>query len=168
MSEMQVQPPAGQPGRGLKIALALSLALNLAIAGVVAGAVLGRGMDGGGEHAMSLRTIGLGPFAVALDREDRAALRERLVQSRPAIAAEGRDLGRAYRALQIALRADPFDRTAAEAALSRTRARVTAVQEDGHRALLDMIDTMNAQDRTALADRLDRPLRRVPPRDRDD
>ncbi len=169
MSDENTKPPVPKTksGRGLKIALALSLGLNVAIIGLVAGAIIGRSSPGGATDAISLRALGLGPFIFSLDREDRTALRNRLEDMRPAIVGEGRDLGMAYRALQSALRADPFDRVAAEDALERTRHHVIGLQEGGHRALLDQIETMDLQERAALADRLDRPLRRVPPPRRD-
>jgi hypothetical protein len=62
-------------GRGIKIALAVSLALNLLVAGLVGGAVLSRPDPG---EAPAIRTLGLGPFALALPREARDDIRRRI------------------------------------------------------------------------------------------
>ena len=56
--------------KGVKIALALSLALNLLVLGLVGGALLSFGLPGDRDDPR-LRTLGLGPFALALEREDR-------------------------------------------------------------------------------------------------
>ncbi|MEJ6389322.1 periplasmic heavy metal sensor [Gymnodinialimonas ulvae] len=149
--------------RGLKIALALSLALNLAIVGLVGGAVLGaRGGFGDGQRdgPPALRTLGLGPFVVALDREDRAALRGRIEAEADPLREERRAIGQALRAVQAALLSDPFDRGAAEAAFTQSRARVVSLQEVGHGALLDQIETMSPSERAALAENLNRVMRR--------
>lgn len=142
-------------GRWLKVALAVSLALNLAVAGLIAGAVLG----GGGprdDGAPNLRTLGLGPFATALSREDRDELRGR-IEGR---GNDRRAIGRSLRVVQEALLAEPFDREAAEAAFARSRGLVSSLQETGHVALLDQIETMTLDERTELAERLNRAMRR--------
>jgi hypothetical protein len=155
------EPPRG--GRGIKIALALSLALNLLIAGLVGGALLALGPRGGDEPR--LRTLGLGPFALALDRADRAAVREGI--DRSALRAERRALGAGLVQLRGALLAQPFDRAAAEAALTRARGATERLQAQGHDALLDRVETMNADERAALAGRLERALHRMAGRGRD-
>ena len=104
-------------GRGLKIALALSVAVNLAVAGLVGGAVLGaRGGSGdegrGGPPA--LRTLGLGPFAVALSRDDRAALRARIEAQGTPLREERRAIGDALRAAFDAMRAHMRPETMAD------------------------------------------------------
>ena len=66
-----------KPRRGLKIALALSLAVNLAIVGLVVGAMIGFGPMGDRDDPR-LRALGLGPFAMALSREDRAGFAARM------------------------------------------------------------------------------------------
>jgi hypothetical protein len=152
-------------GRGVKIALALSLAVNLLILGLVGGAVLGVGPRAGGDDDPGLRTLGLGPFAIALSREDREAVTERI--DREALRAGRRALGDSFGQLRAALLADPFDRVAAEAALTRSRVAAGEVQGHGHRALLDQIETMSAADRADLSERLGRALRRLSGRDRD-
>lgn len=145
-------------GRGLKIALAMSLALNLAVAGLVLGAMIGFGPRADRDDPR-LRALGLGPFAIALSREDRAGFAARI--DRESLGAERRSLGMGLRQLGEALRADPFDRTAAEAALARMRAATATLQGVSHTALLDQIAQMPPAERAVLADRLGRALRRM-------
>jgi uncharacterized membrane protein len=160
MSDATPEPKAPQrSGRGLKIALGLSLAVNLLILGLVLGALVAVGPGRSRDDDPRLRTLGLGPFAIALPREDRQAVTDRI--DRDALRTERRALGESLGQLRAALLADPFDRAAAEAALARSRAATEAAQGQGHRALLDHIETMSAEDRAELVDRLGRALRRM-------
>ncbi|WP_224815538.1 periplasmic heavy metal sensor [Hasllibacter sp. MH4015] len=162
MSDPIETPTRKGAGRWVKIALAVSLALNLAIVGLIGGVVLGReGGPGDRGTAPALRTLGLGPFVVALSREDRQDLRGRIEAQGNPLREERRAIGRSLRAVQEALRADPFDRAAAEAALRASRTSAIALQEAGHTALLDQVETMTAEERRALADNLERMMRRL-------
>lgn len=148
-------------GRWVKIALAVSLALNLAVAGLIVGAVLGGGGPRGGEPGSpALRTLGLGPFAMALSRDDRRELRGRIENTGVEVRDERRAIGRSLRAVEEALRADPFDRARVEGVFETSRALVVSLQETGHTALLDQIETMSADERADLADGLARAMRR--------
>lgn len=158
------QGPRTGAGRGVKIALGLSLAVNLLILGLVAGAMLALGPPRSAEDDPRLRTLGLGPFAIALSRVDRAAVSDRI--DRAALSAERRALGAGLSQMRAALLAEPFDRAAAEAALARSRHAAEAMQGLGHAALLDQIERMDAAERAALAERLGRVLRRMGGRDR--
>ncbi|HID67437.1 MAG TPA: periplasmic heavy metal sensor [Roseibacterium sp.] len=153
----------GEPrnGRGTKIALAISLALNLAIVGLVAGAVLGRGGSGGHGGSPALRSLGLGPFVMALSHGDRTELRDRIAGRSAPLREERRAIGRSLRVVQEALLADPFDRATAEAAFESSRGRVLSLQEAGHTALLDQIETMTMAERVELAEQLTRAMGRL-------
>jgi len=163
MSDHPAPPatPARKTGRGVKIALGLSLALNLVIAGAIGGAVLsGRAGPGGDEGVRDLfRVLGLGPLGVALDRDDRAALIDRATQDPAALRAARGALIRATRDFARAVRAEPFDRAGAEAALRRQREFVAGLQTRGHELLLDQIAAMPPEARQGFADRLTRRLR---------
>lgn len=154
-------------GRGVKIALAVSLALNLLVVGLVSGALLGR-PGGGPDVPPALRTLGLGPFAVALGRDGRDGVRDRLAPQQEGLARERREIGGSLLALRRALLAEPFDRAAAEAALARSRRAGEALQARGHGAFLDTVAAMSQAERADLAARLDRAMRRMgdgpPPR----
>ncbi|MCU4654027.1 periplasmic heavy metal sensor [Roseibacterium sp. SDUM158016] len=162
MSELPPTPPPAQSGpksgRWLKIALAVSLALNLAVAGLVGGAMLGRG---GPDDAPAIRTLGLGPFALALSREGRDEVRGRIESDLPRLRTERMAVGRGLLEVQRALVADPFDRAAAEAALARSRAAAMALQGYGHAALLDTLEEMSLAERSRVAERLGRAMRRI-------
>lgn len=165
MSEQAQQTPEpARGGRGLRIALAVSVALNLAVLGLVAGAMIGGGPRGGGPDGQ-LRALGLGPFAMAFSREDRAELARGI--DRAALRAERRALGDSLATLRQSLLADPFDRAAAEAALGRSRGAAEALQAIGHGAIVERIAQMDAAERAALAGRLERALRRAAGRDTD-
>jgi hypothetical protein len=158
------QGPKLGGGRGVKIALGLSLAVNLLIVGLVVGALFAVGPGRSRDDDPRLRTLGLGPFAIALSRQDRAAVIDRI--DRDALSRERRALGASLLQLRDALLAEPFDKAAAEAALVRSRAASEAAQGHGHAALLDQIATMTLAERTELAERLGRALRRTGGRDR--
>lgn len=159
MSEpMHAKAMPTRAARGWKIVLALSLAVNLAIVGLVAGAMIGAGPRGGGADT-HLRSLGLGPFATAFARDDRAELAARM--DRGALRAERRALGESLSALRQVLAREPFDRDQADAALRQSRLAAQALQAIGHAAVLDQIAAMDATERAALALRLDRALRRM-------
>lgn len=161
MSEGE-KPLSGRRKRSwVKIALAVSLAVNLAVGGLIFGAVLGGGNGPGGrDGSPALQALGLGPFARALSRGDRDELRQRIESTGVELREERREIGRSLRAVERALRTDPFDRTSVEAAFARSRGLVTSLQETGHFALLDQIETMSAGERAELADGLARAMRR--------
>lgn len=165
MSEHPTTQPKPHTRGWVKILLALSLALNLAILGLVGGAVLGNGANSR-DHGDSpaLRTLGLGPFTLALPREDRAELRARIAENSGPLRDDRQAIGDALRQVQAALRVDPFDRSAAEVALAQSRDRLLSLQRAGHMALLDQIDAMSAADRADLAASMDRVMRRFGPR----
>lgn len=142
----------------VKGVLAVSLAVNLLIVGLVAGFFLSTG-PGGDDRSRALTTLGLGPFAVALTREDREALLARI--DREAQRGARREIGGAMRDLGAILRSEPFDRDAASAVLRQTRGAAERLQAQGHDALLDQLQAMTPEARRALSERLQRTLRRM-------
>ena len=152
------EPPRRSP-RWVKILLALSLSLNLLVLGVVVGAVIGFDRKFGGPEGADLRPLGLGPFALAMDREARDGVRDRI--DRRGMRADALVLRAALADMQTALRSDPFDRALAEAALSDARAATGRMQLRGHEALLDQFEGMSLEDRVAAADRVARSMRRI-------
>jgi uncharacterized membrane protein len=142
-------------GRGVKIALALSLALNLVIAGVVAGAMLRDGPPKGGG-----RDFGLGPLSESLSREDRKALRQAFLERHPDIREDRREMQADFDALAAALRAEPFDPAAVDAALAAIAARNQSLLDSGRALVAERLKAMTAEDRAAFAERLDERTRR--------
>jgi uncharacterized membrane protein len=159
------RPEKRRTGRGIKIALAVSLALNLLVAGLVGGAVLSRPDPG---EAPAIRTLGLGPFALALPREARDDIRRRIEDRHGRRAAQPGG-GRAQSlAVRQALLAEPFDSEAAARALGRSREAAMLLQAQGHGALIETLEGMSAAERAVVADRLERALRRLARREPED
>lgn len=149
----------GAGSRRLKIALGLSLALNLVVAGIVAGAAV-RGF--GHPPPPMVRDLGFGPFARALSPADREALMQAYREATP----DMRDTMRAeVGALLAALRADPFDAAALQAALSAQDARARERLELGQRLLDERLLSFAPAERQAFADRLQEALTHGPGRD---
>ena len=157
MSETPDTPPR-RSGRGIKIALAVSLALNLLVAGLVGGAILGRPAPG---EAPAIRTLGLGPFALALPREARDEVRDRIEADMADLRRNRAEIGRSLMAVRRALLSDPFDREAASRALAGSRDAAIALQAQGHGALLDTLEGMSPGERAVVAERMGRTLRRL-------
>ncbi len=148
-------PPSSS--RGLKIAFAISVALNLAVAGLVLGAWLHGGPWRGMGHDLSF-----GPFSEALNSEDRRAIGRAILADRASIR-EGREAAKAeFDSLLAALRADPHDPAALDAALSAIVARNAGRLEKGQALLHARIEEMSAPDRLAFADRLEGALQHGP------
>ena len=145
--------------RALRIALAVSVALNLAILGAVAGSFLheGGGMGGRGEM---VRDLGFGPFGEALAPDDRRVLREWLKGRAPELRSANSQRYADLTAVQTALRAQPFDPAALRAAFEAMRGRMENQLALGHQALTEVILAMPDAQRLALADRLERGMRR--------
>ena len=159
MSDPQptVPPEASVPAtsRGVKIALAVSVALNLAVAGLAAGAFL---RDG--PHRGMPRDMSFGPFSEALDDADRKSIRQALME-RMGEFREQRQVAKAeFEALLVALRADPFDPAAMQAALSAIEARNSQRLELGRSLIEARLTEMSPEARKAFADRLEKALRR--------
>jgi uncharacterized membrane protein len=152
MVDTEPKPPRA-PGRGLRIALVLSLALNLAVAGVVGGTLLG---NGGRSPNPTVRDIGFGPFTAALSAQDREALGRAFREQAPDMRQMRREMrGELGRLLQ-ALRADPVDEAALLEAIAAQDARGRARLELGQRLLAERLIAMNAEERAAFADRLEK------------
>lgn len=155
----KISPPGPAPTRGwVKVVLAVSLALNLGVAGLAVGAFV---KNGGPPPRHEDRDMGLGPLGDALDRSDRRALRRAFLESFPEFKA-GRAAFRAdFTALLAALRAEPFDSVALDAAVTviadRNTERLATIRD----IISDYLAQMTPETRTAFADRLERELGEV-------
>lgn len=153
MDKMMTTPKPQAP-RGMKIVLGVSLAINLAIAGAVLGAVvLHRSPDGEGPRERINAMRSLGPLAGELNRDEMRMLIGRM-GGREGMGAARRGIGAANLQVEAALRATPFVPDALMQALSEQRGYLGAIQESGHRALVDLIADMPPERRAALADEL--------------
>ena len=144
----------------LSALLALSVAVNMLLGGVV----IGQRWKASPERAQ-LFDRSLGAVPPDLHRP----IRERLRATEPSIRTRLQGAGEARREVAEALRARPFDRAAAEAALNRLRGAVDGAQIALHTAILDVME--EAQARGELPPPPERPRRRgaedgPPPPDR--
>jgi uncharacterized membrane protein len=136
----------------------VSLAFNL-LSWALSAAPCSAAADPG--EAPAIRTLGLGPFALVLPREARDDVRGRIEADMQELRRNRAEIGRSLLAVRRALLSEPFDRQAAARALVRSRSAATALQAQGHGALLDTLEQMSAADRAVVADRLERTLRRM-------
>ncbi|KAF0172513.1 MAG: hypothetical protein FD162_2345 [Rhodobacteraceae bacterium] len=153
MSEAEVAKAAASkaPGRAVRIALAVSVALNLAVLGVAAGAAL---KHGGSGRAVE-RDIGFGPFSEALSREDRRALRGKILQRAPELRSVRKDMQADTQSLLAVLRAEPFDAAGLAVVMETQRARMAGRLDVGQAVLRDFLIAMTPEARKAFADRLE-------------
>ena len=140
-----------------RVLLALSLAINLAIAGLVAGLVMrGDGPLRGGGPGLSYAL----PYIVALERSERRAVMG-AVRGNPDL--PDRSVRRAqFDDMLTALRADPLDRDAVRAVLTRQAGGVAQVQAVAQEAWLDRVAAMTPVERTAYAARVEEILNKGP------
>ena len=155
MTETEKLVAAGRSlGKGVRMALILSLALNLLFVGLTVGAMVARHRQG----PMLARDVGFGPLTAALTREDRRALRESFLAAVPDRKADRAATNADFAALVQALKADPWDRAAAVAALQRQGGRSQARLEQGRDILLAHIAQMTATERQDFAARIEAAL----------
>ncbi len=141
MSETRIKP------RWMPYVLGVSLALNLMVIAAVASAVWVRGgpqdrVRGGGFAT---------PYVMALETEDRRALRHAAIRAPRDQSARRAE----YAAVLGALRAEPFDQASVAKVLTTQQTRVLDRQNMLRAAWLDRIAAMDAAQRAAYANRLE-------------
>lgn len=151
-------------GRWKTVVLIISLALNLAVAGLVIGAVVNRAKYDRDAPRISGEVDGYGPVVAALAPEDRDELRDRLRGEGHRFRDNRREVRESFRQVLAALKADPFDRERVEDLMRAQQERLGDQVRLLNSALLDQVSQMNADERRAMADRLEHLLRRGPPR----
>lgn len=144
--------PTPRPARLWRIVLVVSLALNVAVVGLVAGFAL-RGHSMGPPARFDLS---LGPVAGALSHDHRRAIARALREDGGL--RRGGPAG--LDALVAALRADPVDPVAVEDAARQSSEFVRRVQDRAAEALTAQILAMSAEERAALADRIEAGMQR--------
>lgn len=134
-----------------------SLAVNLLVLGVVGGAII-KGPPPG--HMAG--DPGFGPYGEALDESDRKALKRAFRSRKSGIRTLRAEMARDRAAVLAALRADPFDTAALDAALLTQRNNISAQIDFGQKILRDRLVEMTVADRRAFADRLEQSMARKP------
>ncbi len=132
------------------------------MAGLLVGSLVGHG-GGGGRHPRPAE-LSLGPVARALEPEDRREVLQSLhghPDLRP-LRREDRTAG--FAEVVAAIRAEPFDRPRAAAALAKQSDHVAQVERVVQEALLARLAGLTAEERAAFADRLEAELREGPQR----
>jgi uncharacterized membrane protein len=145
--------------RWTRIALIVSLALNLLVAGLVAGALL-HGPLGGRDGRPEIRMLGLGPFADALTKADRAALGEAIRREEGSFRARREAMRADFDAFLAALRAEPYDHAEVTRLIASQQQRIAESQRLARGLLLERIETMAPAERAAYAEALDDATRR--------
>lgn len=143
--------PATGAGKWLRIALILSLLANFLVVGLMAGAMVNahwRGM-----HLMS-GSVGFGPLTDALTRADRRELFRKFLTARGDRQAERQANDADLAGIVAALKAEPWDRAAVEAALTRLGDRARGRLDQGRDILVQRIAEMTGADRIAFAGRI--------------
>ena len=145
----------------VKPLLFVSLALNL----VVIGALLGRALAPdrprwGDGVAGPVRGVIGAPFAHALDPGDRGALHDKLTGKRSHLQASRGRLSDLLAELLAVLRAEPFQPDEVRRILQEQRGVAEERQLLGEALLLERLEAMSPDERSAYADRLERSLGR--------
>lgn len=157
-------PPAVKPRRKwVRVAFALSLTMNLVVIGLVAGAHLGErrdhGFDPRGPDRGTIRDMGFGPIASALPMKDRRAIGKALRDEKGSFKDNRAAMRRDFQAMLLALRSDPFDPAALNAALDGQRDRMIGFGDTARRLILERITLMSLEDRREFADNIARNMR---------
>lgn len=142
--------------RWIKIALALSLAANLLIVGLGAGMMTHFRLSGGPPRVADAG----GAYTSALSPRDRRQIGQQLTEHYQETR-KGREavLGE-YRQMLRVLKAEPFDRAAAEQVLKRQSSIADQRRKAGETALLDRLEAMTPEERAAFVERLETGLTR--------
>jgi len=142
--------------KGLVIALGLSLAANVFFGGFLVGRLVGVGHHGGPrlfERAAHGHFGDLTPAA-------REALRREFEERRESGADARREMRKAHQELTAALKAETFDRAAADRIADRLEAADRSFRSGMARLVIEAADGLAREDREALARHLDRRMRR--------
>lgn len=146
--------------RKLKAVLIGSLAVNLLVAGLFVGAVVRHaGPSDARAHSDLLVRV--------LDKEDRRAIGKAVKEAQGG----GRwafwaGQKAALNDVAAALRAEPYDSAAMQAALMRKSAHMNKTRDAAETAMLARFEMMSSAERAALAERLDAALARGPKKDK--
>ena len=150
-------PPPATTTTPLRWALIGSLAVNLAVAGLALGVYLHNGSGARGEL---VRDLGFGPYDDTLRPADRDVLKQAIRAKSGDIKAMRAELSADAAAMVTALRTEPFDVSALDAAFSGQEAHLSARIKLGNQTLRDFLTQLPQKDRLDFADRLEHQMQR--------
>jgi len=143
-------------GKWVLLALFLSLGLNLFVAGIVVAHRFHRPPHEFADQRPPNERSGMHAFvdrmAATLPDADRERFLSVIAGYKPEMAAAEKQLRDARQKVRDAVAADPFDRTALEAAFGDVRARMQDMQKVMHGALADAVSRLPADARKNLAE----------------
>lgn len=162
------QPPAPKPRNRsrlwMRALLIVSLSFNLLVLGLVAGAKWGghrdHGFDTRGPNRGAIRDLGFAPFASALDREDRRHIGKALRDKSGSFADHRKILAVEFQGMLAALRAEPFDPDKLIALMGQQSERLSQRGQIARNMLVERITQMRDDERRALADRVEKSVRK--------
>ncbi len=162
MSDPVTEPAAKPRKRWVMPVLFISLALNL----LVVGAVVGRALAPDDKRqsdpiAGPIRSVVGEPFVRALTRKDRRAMLDEIKREGPKIRRSREGLRQKVEAFLTALRTEPFDPDNVQQLMQEQRQVARGSQELGETLLLNRLQEMSAEERSAYADRLEKSLRNL-------
>ncbi len=150
------RPKSSDCPRWIKIALAVSLAINLLIIGI-AGGMAAR--FGGSDGPPRMSDSG-GAYTRALTPKDRREIGKDLGQQFQEMRKGRAIVQEQYREMLAVLKAEPFDRGAAEDVLQRQSGIADQRRKVSERALLDRFEAMTPAERAAFVVRLEQGIER--------
>lgn len=148
----------------MRALLIVSLSFNLLVLGLVAGAKWGgdrdHGFDARGPNRGAIRDLGFAPLAGALNREDRRLIGKALREGSGSFADHRKVLAVEFQSMLAALRADPFDPDMLRALMGQQSERLSQRGQIMRSTLIDRLSQMSDEDRHALADRVEKSVRK--------
>ena len=150
------EPKSSGCPRWIKIALAVSLAVNLLIFGIVGGMAV---RFGGPDGPPRMSENG-GAYTHALTPKDRREIGKEIRQQFVEMRQGSTTLQEQYREMLEILKAEPFDRSAAEDVLGKQSGIVDQRRKVSERALLNRLEAMTPAERAAFVERLENGIER--------
>ena len=157
--------PKGRSRFWIRATLFVSLALNVLVIGLVVGAI---GLKGRPDRDGSprLRDAGLGPIGAVLTRQQQRELRGELKAKSGELRQNRAQMRSDLERLLTALRSADFDPEIVSEILAAQRQNAIGRSEIGHQVLIDAMVAATPEERSAMADRLERALSRGPDRNK--
>ncbi|MCK0142473.1 periplasmic heavy metal sensor [Aliiroseovarius sp. F20344] len=142
-----------------RIILVISLTLNLLVLGLIIGAKLSghdrANFDHRGPERGVIRDLGFAPIAKALNPKDRREIGREFRREGGSFKENRATLERDFEMLLKLLRAEAFDKSVLENAMSQQADRMRSRGESLRNLVVDRIVSMSPEERKAFADRLE-------------